>query len=113
MSGRVRVLWVLGLASPLALLLATASWLRRHSFETDASLDRPGRLRRLLEACVEGRAALVAELLDADASLLDAEDGNGWTCLINARAVTRSWDPYLIHGPNGKMSKTSPLPYIK
>ena len=84
MSGRVRVLWVLGLASPLALLLATASWLRRHSFETDASLDRPGRLRRLLEACVEGRAALVAELLDADASLLDAEDGNGWTCLINA-----------------------------
>ena len=42
------------------------------------------------QSCGNGRSGRVAELLAADASMLDAEDGDGWTCLINASKTGRT-----------------------
>lgn len=84
MSGRLRLLWALGLASSLGLLLVAGSWFSRHYPKSTIPSDFPTRLRLLLDACLAGKEDRVSKLLDADTSLLDAEDEDGWTCLINA-----------------------------
>ena len=76
---RLRIAWIAGLASSAGLLLAAGGWMAGLQSRPLSSGLEP-----FLSSCLLGRADLVLQLLDSDPALINVEDGEGWTCLINA-----------------------------